>query len=561
MLFSVKVLKTRAAIVLAMSAMLDVTGCGSSSSVSAEAVIKGEHSAAQIRDLAKYTTPVTLSIGRMNDTSLKFLSGQSWDNNDIYQAYNKELGIQIKNAWVVSPDQYNTKINLSITSGDIPDLLEVPNREMLKQLVDEGLVQDMTPYFKNDLSQTAQKYFTIRNQMASATFNGKLMAIPFTDSPYNSMNFVWLRKDWLDKLHLSPPKTMSDVFNIAQSFAKDHPGSEQASYGLAATKDLNNPALGLQGFFNGFGAYPNIWVQKNGKLEYGSVQPQMKSALAALQKMYKAGEIDPGFAVKGTDEEAQLISNNEVGMGFGVNWLASYPLIQSIRQGNKITQQWAVYGIPGKSQVDTGVDGYYVISKKYTHPGAVFEMLNKWVKVGQESPDSADYQLFEDGNSSDQRDNYWKLNPVILYPPTLNLGVGKLVPEAIDQHNPSLLTDENQKNYYKQCEEYAKGDTNLWNSWAKAGPDGSYYQMYEAWKSNQYVMNAFYGPPTKTMTQRWSTLQDTFDQGFLQIIMGQKPMTYFDTLVQQWKQLGGADITSEVNTWYKTAKKENVVSF
>jgi len=56
------------------------------------------------------------------------------------------------------------------------------------------------------------------------------------------------------------------------------------------------------------------------------------------------------------------------------------------------------------------------------------------------------------------------------------------------------------------------------------------------------------------METKWETLQKLEQESMLQIIMGEKDVSYFDTFVQQWKTLGGDQITAEVRASL-TAKK------
>ena len=60
--------------------------------------------------------------------------------------------------------------------------------------------------------------------------------------------------------------------------------------------------------------------------------------------------------------------------------------------------------------------------------------------------------------------------------------------------------------------------------------------------------NAYTGAPTPSWVDHWGTLQELIDTTYLQIIQGTLDLdTGFDQMVQQWNDLGGADITEEVN--------------
>ena len=45
------------------------------------------------------------------------------------------------------------------------------------------------------------------------------------------------------------------------------------------------------------------------------------------------------------------------------------------------------------------------------------------------------------------------------------------------------------------------------------------------------------------------------DQAFINIIIGQQPVSDFDKFVDQWKKGGGGDWTNEVNEWWATQPK------
>src|SRR5690606_13412446 len=91
----------------------------------------------------------------------------------------------------------------------------------------------------------------------AATFKGKLMGIPANGGNLDTAPLLWIRTDWLKKLGLSEPKTMDDLLNIIERFVKDDPdGNNKAdTFGLTVNKDIFGSIGGLEGFFNGFGAY------------------------------------------------------------------------------------------------------------------------------------------------------------------------------------------------------------------------------------------------------------------------------------------------------------------
>ncbi|QHT63251.1 extracellular solute-binding protein [Paenibacillus lycopersici] len=514
----------------------------------------------------KYETPIDFTIVGQSDPNLKFDDGQSYDKNSVYDAYADELGIQIKNKWMVDSKQYDDKVNLTIASGDLPDLMKV-NRTQLQQLVDNDLVYDLTDVYDKYASDNTKAFMTADGgaEMNTAKFDGKLMAIPVTDSPYNSAQFLFIRKDWLTKLNLPEPKTMQDLLAISEAFTKDDPdgNGKNDSFGLIAQKEIYNQAFSFEGIFNGYHAYPGAWVKDaSGKLVYGSVQPEMKTALQTLQNMYKSGQIDPEFFTKDHTKENELVANNKAGMAFGQFWTTSWPLPSAVVKDNKVTQDWEVYPLPsaddqpamtqigmnsGNIVVGTGVDGYYVVSKESKNPEAAIKLLNKFIEVDNAFP-TPETDKFHKGKTSD---TYWKLNPIIVMSQDAQARAGGQLPKAVEAKDPSLVKDSVVGSaYYKDVEAYLGGNTGNWSSWMVAKPHGSLDIMNQYLTSNRFWFDSFTGAPTPTMVAKKSVLDQKEQELYTKIITGKAPVDDFDKFVTEWNSLGGDRMTQEVNDWY-----------
>jgi putative aldouronate transport system substrate-binding protein len=87
------------------------------------------------------------------------------------------------------------------------------------------------------------------------------------------------------------------------------------------------------------------------------------------------------------------------------------------------------------------------------------------------------------------------------------------------------------------------------------GPTGAFSILDRYKRNNQLLYESFVGPPTETMLDKWSLLEDMKNDMFVNIILG-RPITDFDRFVEEWQRLGGAKITMEVNQWYAN-KKDN----
>lgn len=59
------------------------------------------------------------------------------------------------------------------------------------------------------------------------------------------------------------------------------------------------------------------------------------------------------------------------------------------------------------------------------------------------------------------------------------------------------------------------------------------------------VRGVFYGN-TRLMKTKWPELQNLENETFLNIIVGDSPLSDFDVFVAKWKSMGGEEITEEV---------------
>jgi len=517
---------------------------------------------AKVDPRAKYDPPIEFTIAGQTDPNLKFDEGQSYDKNSVYDAYLEDLGIQIKNAWMVDSKQYFEKVNLSIASGDIPDLMAV-NITQLKQLVDNDLVADLTDVYETYATEQTKEFMTNDGgkQLDSAKFDGKLMAIPSTNSPYNEAQFLYVRKDWLTKLNLPEPNTMADVLKIAEAFTTQDPdGNGKAdSYAFVAQKEIYNPAYGFAGLFNGYHAYPGAWLKDaSGKLVYGSVQPEMKNALQTLQNLYKAGQLEKEFFTKDHGKANELVANNQAGMAYGPHWLTSWPMRGAVVKEDKVTQDWEVYAIPSAddkpalSQVGLGVGTYYVVSKNSKNPEAAIKLLNRFIEVDTvpPTPETDRYHLGK------EKQQIWKLNPLIVVSQNLNVKTGGILSKAVASKDPSALEGNvSGTGYYNDAIAYMEGDQTKWSSWMNAKPHGSLEIMNGYQENGQFLITEFTGAPTPTMAAKKSILDQRETELFTKIVIGQASIDEFDKFVDEWKSLGGDQITQEVNDWYAERSK------
>lgn len=524
--------------------------------------------------LGKYDPPITVTTVRKFNTELDFVEGQSWDDNPYANGLRDELGINVKNMWIVDDSQYPNKLNVAMVSGDLPDVFEV-NLQQLQLLVEGGAIADLTEVYEKYASDLTRKSFAEGDGVVldAVKFNGKLMAIPNGGTlGREDSHFIWIRKDWLKNLNLQPPKNMDDVINIAKAFANNDPdqNGKKDTFGLNLDENLFNGWAGLDGFFNGYHAYPFnpggkngtgmnlMFLEKNGQLDYADIQPEVKTALGKLQELYKAGAINPEFSVMDGLKSAELATAGKVGMSFGAFWNAGWPLSDLKDKDPKV--DWGVF--PLVSSDDKPVlktsnaimpVRFWVVSKKAEHPEAVIKFLNYYLEKNYGENRDEKYHTMKKADGKEV--STWGLSPVYGGYSETNQNTFYAVQEALKTNDPSKLIPTD-KTAYDNIVKYRNGDNKGWAGEVLYGSeDASTYGILATYKkNNEFMTNAYLGAPTVTMTKSGPALKDEQVKVFTKIIMGEEPLEAFDTFVENWKKMGGNQILAEVNEWYKQHK-------
>lgn len=507
----------------------------------------------------KYDPPVELHIARPIEQTWTYPQGDSIDNNVWYREYESLLGIKVVHDWTALASEYNRKLNVSIASGSLPEVFSV-SASQLKQLADAGQLEDLTGAYEKYASDHTKELQMGDGgaALASATFGGKLLAIPVVNAPIYEPNLLWVRTDWLEKLGLPEPKTIEDVFAISEAFTNKDPdgNSKNDTFGIAINNYLYGPITSITGFSNAYHAYPQTWVKDDsGKVSYGSVQPEMKQALAKLQEMYKGGQLDREFGVKDSNKVAEDIAANKFGMAFGANW-NPYVFYDAVKKNPGM--EWKPFPVPSIDETPTkasagfSASGYVVVRKGFKHPEAVVKMLNLHEEVVHGSRrNEGQFITVEEGG---ERINTSRLS--IVQSGVSNQGVLDslvLLREAIKNEDESLLKDAlTETDKYGPTVDYLK--TGNMENWAVAHQYFGFEATMDNYTGDRLLMTAF-GGQTQTMTDKWATLDKLEKETFTKIIMGAASVDEFDTFVEDWNKLGGEQILQEINDWLSSQKQ------
>lgn len=494
-----------------------------------------------------YEETVTLHTVTSEYASAQYPEGDDITSNEWIRQYLKRYNIEVVTDWV--SDDYDTKINLAIANNDIPDVFHV-TASQFQQLVEADLLYDMTEVWEEWASERVKGYMEADPaSFESGKVDGRLYGIPqlhygFIDQP----DFIWLRKDWMEEQRLSAPETMEDLENICFTFMEQYGG-----YGMAVDQNLD--MLNLLAI--AWHAYPGVWFeQEDGVIEYGSVQPEMKDALAKYAEWYQNGILSQDFPNYDFDAMNEAVVSGQVGVQPFYQWWGYNPGGDVV--GNLGPDAYfEPYPIPSADGEKVlqglvcGNSSYVVVSKDCENPAAVLKLIDYYAYIQNDSAGTADEVLSEPLMRNDMSH---VVGAFRVLPPLADQNAFELVYEAMKTGDASLVqSDTNAIGKYDTSQEWLTNHSTgaLGDFLQQGNGDKSAYAIAKKYLDNgDYITTKLWGANPPTLLQLGSNLNDMLKEGYTKIIIGAEPIEYFDTVVQSWYDAGGRQATDEMNEMY-----------
>lgn len=252
------------------------------------------------------------------------ISMKNFNENAAYKEMEKITGSKVDFKHPTgSGTQIQEQFNLMVASRNLPDVVQTNWFNAARgpqSAIDEGtiirlndLIDKNAPNFKKYLSEHPDIASMIK------TDKGDIYAFPFIrgDDKIKVYYGPVIRKDWLDKVGVEAPTTIDEWEKVLIAFRDKDPNGngkkDEIPFLLEVStvrNDLLNAMIGAWGILDKF-------YQKDGKIQYGEMQPEFKDFLTTMNRWYKDGLIDKDFAaVDGKLKDAKT-ANNQLGVLYG----------------------------------------------------------------------------------------------------------------------------------------------------------------------------------------------------------------------------------------------------
>lgn len=480
------------------------------------------------------------------------------DEFSYIAAAKEKLNIDYEWLWTAPPEQFDQKFGVAMASGDLPDIMSLSSVDY-EILRENGQLADLTDTLEYACDELKEYLYRDPEVLEALKVDGRLYTIPRYYDTRREMNMLYIRQDWLDELNLEVPKTVDELETVMDAFQKKT-GAAQA-IALSGTR-VSDWGLDVKGILNMFGGAPYSWIDKgDGNLVPGEIQPEVRTGLEAMARWYQAGYINREFVAMDVGKAEEDVIAGKTGLLLGPWWM--YENAIGLVLEKDPDAKWVTAPIPsngdGKPMVPRrAINSYYGVNKNCEHPEALILLLNMTL---QGETGAEDWTKSENGY-------FWSWNPTLYTDPYDIRANYETFQEALAKDPgatgdaPESMTEAEKEVWEHMADYLAYKNEGVLDAlpedaavfgyiMARIDEDGGWASVEKISEGSDFIYNEYYGPATEAQKEHASTLEKLVDETYLKIIMGELPIEAFDQFVEDWKVLGGDEITQEVNDWYQ----------
>lgn len=518
--------------------------------------------AALADDGIRFDQPVTLRLVLGSNEPTR--EGENYEDNVFTRWVYDKFNVKLEYLWTTSSSSYNEKLRLELAAGSpMPDILYMNEGSILftTELIQSGMFREVGNLFEAYAGETWKTAMASEeNAFLPYIVNGQIMAIPVLEQNMNVEVVMGIRDDWLREVGMEVPTTLAELEAVMEAFVTMDPDRNGADDTYALSCGLAN------GMFNQYGdmgwlfgmhetlnGYWNDW-DDDGELEYGSVEPGAKQALAKLREWYEKGYIHKEVGMWGGADGATLFAQGKAGIIFACRYaFSNADAVTENDPGSSYVTAMIPVGPEGKvyRHGSRSTAGCWLINKDCKTPEAFLRVQDYLMTHYADPKEGGEFEfgMFEgydyvmkDGKRSTSKSDFPEGQP-------------RSRPyEYSFAFNGAKIPGTRLNTYYKMYLGEALTTPMEWQYAWTANPFDISAGYITVLQQDIRRENLFVAAPTKTMQSKGEYLNKLELETYLKIIYGELEVDAFDGFVEQWNNLGGYEITREVNEWYQSVK-------
>ncbi|UKS29998.1 extracellular solute-binding protein [Paenibacillus sp. HWE-109] len=227
-------------------------------------------------------------------------------DNEAVKMIEEYTGTKLDITWVPN-SAYNDKINATIAAGELPQIMMIASNksQSIVNAVKSGMFWEVGPYLKEYPNLSKLNPLVLNN----IAVDGKTYGI-FRSRPVAREGII-LRKDWLESVGLSEPKTIDDFYGVIKAFSTKDPdkNGKNDTFGMYEGRGMN----GFQTILGWYGG-PNLYGVQDDKIVPDFMSKEYVDALKFYKRLYDEKLINQDFAVVPGTKRQEAINQGNAGL-------------------------------------------------------------------------------------------------------------------------------------------------------------------------------------------------------------------------------------------------------
>lgn len=450
----------------------------------------------------------------------------------LQEKTNTEIDLQL-----LDHAKYQDILQTKFASGDYPDVFLKWSIAGDVAVVN-GLIEDMKPYIEK-YGPNLKKNVDQATWDACTQTDGSILAIPQNAGTYSgSGTIIFVRQDWMDKAGVTKdPTTPDELLDMWRKFRDsdfngDGKADEIAFSGREKFSWMGN-------IFGMWGLTESNYVYEDGKFMPALASPRMKEVLKFFSTAYSEKLLDSEVLTNSRTVWENKIIQNKVGsfvhtVGAASDWYAK------LRDGNNGKDVGLKAITTPKAPGYDGPVGNAISPFSTVH--MVFKSASEEAKIGitkmfdylstEEGAILAKYGIEGDTFNKDASGNWTydvdkrQKNQTLWFDIAFATAPSQKITDMVKSKDPKEDEHRNQAIDVAKLE----GLPNL--------------------------MVPMPQPKTAQENPTLAFSQTIIQEGFARIVTGEKPIEYWDEVMDKWMKAGGEKLIAETTEWYNGYHKK-----
>lgn len=515
-----------------LSAVLAVTACSTG----------GNSDGAQSPGPASEPNPTSEAPKNITINAMKFAHGELPPNDGPgIQAINEKFNVDYR-LTQVPVASYGEKLSAIFASGSIPDMIAFEASDLTNRyakFAKQNAFLPLDDYIQDYPSLQAVPEF-VWDQFR---VDGKIYAIP---KYYPRFGFLpMIRQDWLDNLGLDVPTNYEELRQVALAFTEDDPdgNGKNDTYGIALGKDIN-PNYNLGAYWD-----PGAWYHTNedGDFIPGVISEPRQQFIELLAELYQQNAITRDFATLDWNATNKEFYSGKAGIFIGTPRgmvQANSDSLLALDPEAKFTFMAPAEAPDGSQGLasSSGFVGFMTISAeagkdpdKVRRILDIMEVGRAFIPVEEMNSDNAAYD--------------WVMGGV---------GIGyDMVDGEVVVNQDAVKQGVRPTTYLLDDVPWPENEADKVYKYANPILNDVVQQMLEVHGQSRYYGSPHFSVISETQISKGAELSQFLLGEQSKMITGQRPISDWDAMVEEWKAKGGADWIKEVNEGTQLEKAED----